>query len=955
MAEQNIVEIGYDPKFQPEIDAVTKSLIEQYTIIKKIDETKISPGSGGGFAELKAQVDALAKSNKALMDSNVKMAQSLADLNGKQAESISVSKQAVVVNQQVAGSMDGTIKKLNDAKSALAANTALQKQLTDDMKRGRISADEYRAEMTRLTSVGLKYKQVVSELTKDLKDQTRVTLGLITPYELLSKKYNDAAKNAQNLAVQYGVGSMQAKAATATANGLHNQLLTIDQTIGKSQRNVGNYAGGIQKAFGGLRTLANVLPGLGLSGIFLLGYEAVKKLVESIGGLNNKVFTLNEQRKLSVQIGEDAAKSAGKEQASLLSLKSAIESESVPREQRLQSIKNLKKEFPGLFDGLTNEELLTGKVGDAYNKATEAILRKARASAASAELEKVAAEKFEILRKIEEDRIATNEKAAKQKAGESTDMEGNTIKFSAEQNKRAVIMQYNERAKAAQDEINQLNKKQTFLLKFVTEGVKETTKIETAKANQSKDLTDKTAEEILKINYEMNKRDIQRQIDEAKATVDNDKERYRVRLEALGEYNAAKIAMIELDRQFEIGNEKLKYDEIKANLKKQAEDDKKKDGGPDADFQREVNTQLQREKEAHLLRLLNLESKYYDELRKQGKSYLADIKKLEDEREKNAQDAFKKDIDNQAANIKSKRAMLDAFDEERRQKRLKEIAAEKEKEKLIFDFAKEFANKALDLVSTLVNAGYTRQQNALQALIDANTEYGNAETERIANSTVSEQEKAAKIITLNATVAAKNKQLAQEQKELDIKKAQFDKQVGIAKIIMNTAIGVTSALAGDPYTAALRAAIVAALGAAELAIAIATPIPTYAEGTENHPGGYAITGEGKYAEMVTEPGKKPYVVDRATLSNLPAGTKIKPLTGDYINEQMYGSMITSMAERMALADAIENKRSQTDWQIARYLASELKQQPQRKQPIQVVNKIDMGFAAYINKQIFGKG
>ena len=71
---------------------------------------------------------------------------------------------------------------------------------------------------------------------------------------------------------------------------------------------------------------------------------------------------------------------------------------------------------------------------------------------------------------------------------------------------------------------------------------------------------------------------------------------------------------------------------------------------------------------------------------------------------------------------------------------------------------------------------------------------------------------------------------------------------------------------------------IAATGAIQLAKAIATPIPQYAEGTKSKPtDGPAIVGE-KGTELVIEPGKKPYLTpDKATyVPHLPKRTTIIP-------------------------------------------------------------------------------
>ncbi|HTM99372.1 MAG TPA: hypothetical protein VL088_11535, partial [Pedobacter sp.] len=57
-------------------------------------------------------------------------------------------------------------------------------------------------------------------------------LGLIDAYTLLNKQYQAAAINAKNLAVQHGIGSVEAKAAAAEALALNTQIQAIDKTVG---------------------------------------------------------------------------------------------------------------------------------------------------------------------------------------------------------------------------------------------------------------------------------------------------------------------------------------------------------------------------------------------------------------------------------------------------------------------------------------------------------------------------------------------------------------------------------------------------------------------------------------------------------------------------------------------------------------------------------------------------
>lgn len=188
---------------------------------------------------------------------------------------------------------------------------------------------------------------------------------------------------------------------------------------------------------------------------------------------------------------KESAEGFGKEAANLLILKGAIESVNTPMATRLQAVKDLKKEFPGLFDGLSTEQLLTGNVANAYDLATQAILRKARASAAAAQLEKISAEKLKILEKAELDRAASLEKSAKAQdkiINNAAIGPIGTVGKTKVDLQKEIISLYNIRAKAAQDEINQLNKQQDFYLKIAIEGADRTIEIEKNKVKKIKEV-----------------------------------------------------------------------------------------------------------------------------------------------------------------------------------------------------------------------------------------------------------------------------------------------------------------------------------------------------------------------------------------------------------------------------------------------------------------------------------
>jgi len=154
--------------------------------------------------------------------------------------------------------------------------------------------------------------------------------------------------------------------------------------------------------------------------------------------------------------------------------------------------------------------------------------------------------------------------------------------------------------------------------------------------------------------------------------------------------------------------------------------------------------------------------------------------------------------------------------------------------------------KVLNAVSTVVNGINELWQAGLDkrlAELDIETE---AKKENIENSLLSEEEKATQLAAIDEEADAKKLEIEKEQ-------ARRKKLASIMGIILNTAMAVAGALTIPGPPGIVMAAIVGALGAASLAIAIATPIP-FAEGglVKSSPGTGIIAqiGEGTQDEVV---------------------------------------------------------------------------------------------------------
>lgn len=194
---------------------------------------------------------------------------------------------------------------------------------------------------------------------------------------------------------QQAAGYRAAMQAATSTQEISRYNTLLQQTQGQIQGLTGS-TNAFAKAFGGLRRLANILPGLGISGLLLLIFEGGKQAAEGLGLFEKKVETSTEKTKRLKEENEkfvdtlndvnkallEGEQNAQKEQVSLDTLYKASQNQNLTLQQRNAAIDELQKKYPDYFGNLSNEAILAGKGAEAYNRLTLSIVASAKARAA---------------------------------------------------------------------------------------------------------------------------------------------------------------------------------------------------------------------------------------------------------------------------------------------------------------------------------------------------------------------------------------------------------------------------------------------------------------------------------------------------------------------------------------------------------------------------------------------
>lgn len=198
-----------------------------------------------------------------------------------------------------------------------------------------------------------------------------------------------------------------------------------------------------------------------------------------------------------------------------------------------------------------------------------------------------------------------------------------------------------------------------------------------------------------------------------------------------------------------------------------------------------------------------------------------------------------------------------------------------------FDKVAGYIRQAVDLIGQAVTNSTTRQKNDLQKIEDQQEQNYANQKQRIEDSTLNEQDKAAKLIQLDADRTVQKEANARKEREIAREQAVFEKAAALTNITLQTIQATIAALRPPPVglgpVAGIPLAIAtAAIGAAQFAIAAAAPIPAFEHGTYNAPEGVAKVSE-KGRELVVEPsGSTWYTPQRESYVYLRGGSRVIP-------------------------------------------------------------------------------
>ena len=194
------------------------------------------------------------------------------------------------------------------------------------------------------------------------------------------------------------------------------------------------------------------------------------------------------------------------------------------------------------------------------------------------------------------------------------------------------------------------------------------------------------------------------------------------------------------------------------------------------------------------------------------------------------------------------------------------------------------ASQLLGALSNFVSTVYDGQMEKIEEEQEESEKASEAELARIdrlaETGAITTEEAEARKRAAEEKTAKRNEELEKKKAALQTRQAKLEKATNIIQTIMNTATGIMKAFAQGGMFATPIAAMIAAMGAVQLATIVAQPIPKYAKGTKGHKGGLAWVGDGGVSETIITDKGMYLTPSTPTLVDLPKGAKVIPYAID---------------------------------------------------------------------------
>ena len=232
--------------------------------------------------------------------------------------------------------------------------------------------------------------------------------------------------------------------------GVGNNITQLAQSFASLGKAGDSLSSRIKLAFTQILSSGNLLV-LGVSLVttaLTLAEKGFFKSEDAVKSLNKRLDEYRENLDGIAKANSEGVKNAQTEIGNFKLLQAQAENTNISYEKRIEAVEKLKKQYPDYLKNLTNEQILTGNVGLAYENLTASIIATAKAKAFQSQIGQNALNQATLAAQVEENLVKIKE----------LQIEKANVLASAENQSARDRQDFLIRANAIQSNINSLEK-----------------------------------------------------------------------------------------------------------------------------------------------------------------------------------------------------------------------------------------------------------------------------------------------------------------------------------------------------------------------------------------------------------------------------------------------------------------------------------------------------------------
>jgi len=754
-------------------------------------------------------------------------------------------------------------KKLKDVQTEFVETVyKLDKAVSDT---GHALSDQEVA-MAKLTATMANGNKAAKLVTDEVKKQSTATKELEGNYKALLAQQKLALAQAREVGVVYGTSSQKFKDAAQSANAYSVQVNSMNKQLGIHNSEVGNYAENIKKGtsgivtglnsiWGGVRKLANILPGIGIAGIFELAFVALTPLVEKMDLFTNKAKDMR-------NVLAAGMATVTEETNNLKRLYDITQDQTIAIDKRKNAVDKLQELYPAYFKNIKDETFLNGGAQKSYDDLRNSIIETAKAKAVEGKIAEITNAGIEKELELTENLRKAKALAFINKGKEDNSIVGFTATGSQADKlrKQAVDM--------AQSELDTFKMNQEDKLAIYKKYIKDREGLDNEVLTKSEPKA-KAEKEINRIS------ELKNQFEEEKLVIDTENENgYTAELE----YRNKLLALI---------NEYVNARETALGALSQHE----------KESQTSFNQSLSRETKANIKAI----EKYYADRLKMMNDYDAEVKKNDEINVKEAKTVADKyaQIDDElwAKQFAGNQKQLD--DAKEKAQAEKKLAQDK------YEFAMALINASFSIANSISDAIHAKELQQIEDKSTALDEAHNKEIKQIEQSGLTSIQQTKAKAKADAQYEAEKKKIDRDRKKALFEEARLNRDLALLEVAIRTAVNITKEFP-NPYLMAAAAA----LGIAEAAAIALKPLPKYAKGRGKGKAEHAIVGEAGQEAIIRENGKVELTPNKATITYLNPNDQVIShhdliKNASYVHLMKQGNVSTSTNDKFQSAEIVE--------------------------------------------------